>query len=136
MSQPFTKFNYFVEDLAKKIHNLSADQLKVALTDTVPVVTNHVLADLTEISYANLSSRNITISSCVQTSGVLNLLLNNVTLTASGAVAQFRYAVIYNSTPAGGNLIGWYDYTSEVSMVNGDTFAISFDAVNGAISIT
>lgn len=46
----FNKFNSFVEDLSEKVHNLGADDLKVYLTNTLPVATNtvyNVPADLT-----------------------------------------------------------------------------------------
>ena len=46
----FNKFNQFVEDLAKKVHNLNSDTLKVALSNTAPVAANAVFADITEIS--------------------------------------------------------------------------------------
>ena len=131
----FNKFNYLVQDVANKVHNLGSDQLTVALTDVAPTATNHVLADITQVSYTNLSTRNITTTSSTQTSGTYNLKLSNLTLTASGTVAQFRYIVVYNSTAGSGNLIGWYDFGSEVNMVNSDTFAISFDGTNGLISI-
>lgn len=131
----FNKFNFFVQDIANKIHNLGSDQLTIALTESVPVSTNHVLADLTQVSYTNLSTRNITTSSSTQSSGTYNLKLTNLTLTASGTVAQFRYVVVYNSTAASGNLVGWYDYGSEVNLTSGDTFLISFDSTNGLISL-
>lgn len=131
----YNKFNFFVQDIANKIHNLGSDQLVVALTDTVPVATNHVLTDLTQISYTNLSSRNITTSSSLQTSGTYNLILNNITLIASGTVAQFRYVVVYNGTAAAANLIGWYDNGSEVNMTSGAEFIVSFDQTNGLISL-
>jgi hypothetical protein len=132
----FNKLNFFVQDVANKVHNLGSDQLVIALTDVSPVATSHVLTDITQIAYTNLSSRNITTASSVETAGIYNLKLSNITLTATGAVAQFRYIVIYNSTAASGNLIGWYDYGAEVNMVNGDTFPITFDGTNGLISIT
>lgn len=131
----YNKFNAFVADIANKVHNLGSDQLTVALTNSAPVATNAVLADITQISYTNLSSRNITTSSSTQTSGTYNLKLSNLTLTASGAVATFRYVVIYNSTTASGNLIGWYDYGSSITMGNGDSFAITFDGTNGLFSL-
>lgn len=49
----FNKFNSFVEALAEKTHNLGADTLKVALTNSAPSATNTVLADITQISAGN-----------------------------------------------------------------------------------
>lgn len=124
----FNKFNAFVEAVAEKVHNLGSDQLTVALTAAAnaPVATNSVLADLTQISYTNLSSRNITTSSSSQSSGTYSLVLNDLVLTASGAVATFRYVCIYNDTSASDNLICWYDYGSDVTLANGETFTIDF----------
>jgi hypothetical protein len=130
------KFYPFVEALAEKIHNLGSDQLTIALTNSAPTATNAVLADITEISYTNLSSRNITTISSAQTSGTYKLDLTDLVLTASGAVATFRYVVLYNSTAAAGNLIGWADYGSAVTMANLETFTIDFDNAAGAITLT
>ena len=134
VSAPFNKFNKFIADAMNKVHNLSSDQLTIALTDVAPTASNAVLADITQISYTNVSNRNITTSSSTQTSGVYKLILGNITLTASGTVPQFRYIVIYNSTASGGPLIGWYDYGSEINMVNADITPITFDATNGLFS--
>ena len=142
MAANFNKFNQFVADVANKVHNLGSDQLVVALTDVAPVATNTVIANITQISYTNLSSRNITTNSSTQTSGTYNLILSALTLTASGTVPQFRYVVIYNSTAASGNLIGWFDNhdinpsVPEINMLIGAQLAITFDAVNGLLSIT
>ena len=134
----YNKFQQFVEDLANGEHKLAADQLVVALTNTLPVATNSVLADLTEIAYTNLSTRNISTISSTQTAGTYNLDLTDLTLTASGAVATFRYVVIYNDTPTSpaNPLIAWYDYGSAVTMANLETFVIDFDGTNGLFSIT
>lgn len=133
----YNKINAFVADICNKVHNLGSDQLTIALTATAnaPVATNTVLANLTQISYTNLSSRNITTTSSTQSSGTYKLILANLTLTASGAVAAFQYVVVYNSTAASGNLICWFDYGSSVTMANGDTFVINFDQTNGLLQL-
>lgn len=131
----YNKFNCFVEDVAEKKHNLGSDTLKVALTNTAPEATNTVLANITEISYTNISDRTITTSSSAQTSGTYKLVLADLTLTASGAVGAFRYVVIYNDTATNDELIGWYDYGSSITLASGDTFTIDFDATNGLLQL-
>ena len=127
------KFNQFVEDLAKGVHNLSTGQLKVALTNTAPVAANSVYADLTSVlPTTNLSGAtpfNVTTTSAEQTSGTLSLVLVDLTLTATGSVGPFRYVVLYNDTPTSpaDPLIGFYDYGSPgVTMANTETFLIDF----------
>lgn len=131
----FNKFQPFVEAVAEKKHNLGSDQLVVALTNTVPVNTNAVLTDITEISYTNLSSRNVTTSTSAQTSGTYKLTLTDLVLTASGAVATFRYVVLYNDTATNDDLIGWWDYGSAVTLASAETFTIDFDGSAGVLTI-
>lgn len=134
----FNKFNSFVEAIAEKVHNLGSDQIKVALTNTAPTSANTVLADITEISYTNCSSRNVTTSSSAQTSGVYKLILTDLVLTASGgSVGAFRYIVIYNDTPTSpaDPLIGWYDYGSSITLASGETLTIDFDGTNGLLNL-
>jgi hypothetical protein len=131
----FTKFYSFVEALAEKKHNLGSDQLKVALTNVAPSQSNSVLADITQISYTNLSARELTTSSSAQSSGTYKLVLNDLTLTASGAVATFRYVVIYNDTASNDELIGYLDFGSAVTMANLDTFVLDFDGSLGVLQL-
>lgn len=133
----YNKFQSFVEAVALKKHNLGVDTLTIALTNALnaPVATNSVLVNLTQIAYTNLSARVPTITSCVQTAGTLKLILADLILTATGAVAPFRYVVLYNATATNGELIAWWDYGSEITMANGDTFALDFDNVNGVLQI-
>ena len=132
-----TKFNCFVEDLAEKKHNLGSDTLTIALcaAANAPTASNTVLANLTQISYTNLSSRAVTTTSSAQTSGTYKLVLADLVLTASGSVGPFRYAVLYNDTATNDELIGYVDYGSDVTLANGETFTLDFDGSAGAITI-
>lgn len=135
----YNKFNAFVEHVAEKVHNLGSDSLKVALTNTAPVATNSVLADLTEITYTNLpTSRVPTISSSAQSSGTYKLVLADLVLQATGgSVGPLRYVVLYNDTPTSpaDPLIGWWDYGSSITLADGETLTIDFDATNGVLTI-
>lgn len=134
----FNKFNSFVEAMAEKVHNLGSDQIVVALcaAANAPVATNSQLSNLTQASYTNCSSRNITTTSSSQSSGTYKLVLADLVLTASGgSVGPFRYLVLYNDTATNDELIGWYDYGSDVTLANGETFTIDFDGTNGVLQV-
>jgi hypothetical protein len=136
----FTKFNQFVEDLAKKVHNLDADTLKVMLVNTAPIAANSVKADLTEISAGNgytAGGTAVANQDAEQTSGTLKLVGDDVVFTASGAIGPFRYAVLYNDTPSSpaDPLIGFWDYGSSISLANGETFTVDFDGTNGILQV-
>ncbi|MGR9252753.1 hypothetical protein [Rhizobium leguminosarum] len=134
----FNKFNSFVEALAEKVHNLGSDQLVVALcaAANAPVAGNTQLSNLTQISYTNLSSRNITTSASAQSSGTYKLTLTDLVLSASGgSVAAFRYIVLYNDTATNDELIGWYDYGSDLTLASGESLTIDFDGTNGVLTL-
>lgn len=131
----FNKFQAFVEAMAEGKHNFATAQLKIALSNSAPLATNSVLADISEIAYTNLSAREVTTSDSSHTSGTYKLTLADLTLTASGNVATFRYVILYNDTATNDDLIGWWDYGSSISMVNLDEFLIDFSAANGVLQI-
>jgi uncharacterized Rossmann fold enzyme len=136
----FNKFNSFVEAIAEKVHNLQADTLTVFLTTNAnaPVNTNTQLSQITQISYTNLSSRAIAVAGAggsAQASGTYKLILTDLVLTASGAVATFRMVGIYNDTATSDELICWFDYGADVTLANGETFTIDFDGTNGLLQI-
>jgi len=135
----FTKFYSFTEALAEKVHNLGSDTLTVALcaAANAPVVTNTVLADLTQAAYTYCSTRVITTTSSAQTAGAYKLVLADLTLTATGgAIGPFRYVVVYNDTASSDQLIGFADYGADVTVADGETFLVDFDGTNGAITIS
>lgn len=130
----FNKVNAFVESMAEKKFDLGADSLKVALTNAVPG-SFAVLADLAQISYTNCSSRVITTTSSAQIGGTYKLVLQDLTLTASGGdVGPFRYIWIYDDTAAADDLIGYYDYGSSITLHDTETLLIDFDAAAGFLT--
>jgi hypothetical protein len=132
----FNKFDSFVEAVAEKVHNLGSDQLTIALTNTAPVAGNSLLANITEITYTNLSTRNLTTTASSQTAGLYKLVVSDTTLTSTGgSTGPFRYVVVYNSTAAGGPLIGFFDYGSSITLLSGESLTVDFDQVNGLLTI-
>lgn len=134
----FNKFNSFVDALSKKVHNLNSDTLKVMLTDSAPIATNTQKSNLTEIANGNgyTTGGATTAQTLSNSSGTEKLICADVTFTASGgAIAQFRYVVLYNSTATNSELIGWWDFGSEVNLASGATFTVDFDGSAGVLTI-
>lgn len=138
----FNKFNAFVQDLGRKVHNLNSDTLKIMLTNTAPVATNAVDGDLTEITAQNgytAGGTAVGSNAYSQASGTGKLTGNDVVFTASGgSFGPFRYAVLYNVTAGSASnrpLIGWYDYGSSISLNNGETFTVDLDQTNGILTL-
>jgi hypothetical protein len=137
----FNKFNLFTDDLAKGVMNLSTDTIKVMLTNTAPVATNHVYSDISSTELANgngYTTGGATVSGTgvSNASGVESLAASATTWTSNtGSMGPFRYIVYYDSTPATKTLIGWYDYGSSITLngANGDTFT---DTPAGSVLLT
>ncbi len=113
------------------VYTASTDQFTVALTAAAnaPVATNTVLANLTEATYTNLSTRSLTTSTSGQTTGTFTQLFADLVLTASGGtVGPFQYVVIYNNTPASpaDPLLCWYDYESDLTLADGESLTLDF----------
>lgn len=136
----FNKLGGFVEHVAEGVHNLGSNQLVVALSNTAPgsestpptgATSTCILANVTQITYTNLSSRNLTTSSSSQSSGTYSLVLTDLVLTSSGgSTGPFRYVYLYNDTPTSpaDPLIGYWDYGSSVTLADGETFTVDFGA--------
>lgn len=135
------KFNVFVENLAEKVHNLGADALKIMLTNTAPIATNAVKADITDITAGNgytAGGNALTTSSSAQVGGVYKLVVADSTFTASGgSIGPFRYVVLYNDTPSSPAkpVICSWDYGSAVTLAAGESFVVDFDGTNGVLQL-
>jgi hypothetical protein len=134
----YNKFNQFTKDLIDGIHDFDAHVFKVMLTNTAPIATNTIRANLTEITAGSgyTSGGTATTITTSTASGVAKVTGTDVVFTSSGTIGPFRYAVLYNDTSPSDSLIGWWDYSASISLLNTETLTVDFDATNGILTVT
>ncbi len=140
----FYKFNQFVEDIGKVLHNLATggDSIMILLTNTLPQAGDTVVDTTTtpctvkaasnaqEIAAASgyvKGGAQVTSQQYIQTSGTGKFYGVKVTWTAGAAIGPFRYAVVYNNskgTTSTRPVIGWYDYGQSISLGVGEQFTV------------
>lgn len=142
----FNLINDWLENMVESA-NCGSDTFTIALSNTAPGSESTpptgdgqgILANVTEVSYTYCSSRVITITSSAQTGGTYKLVLQDITLTASGgAVGAFRYVYVYDDTtssPADA-LVCYYDYGSSITLNDGEDILINFDDTNGLFQLS
>src|ERR1700741_4611770 len=106
----YNKLNAFAADSMNKVHNFGSDTFKILLTNTAPSASNAIKTDITEIAAGNgytAGGASLTLTSSTQSGGTYKYIASaaSPTWTATGAMATFRYVVLYNSTAASGNLV-------------------------------
>lgn len=139
----FNKFDQFTEDVLKGVYNFDTGHtFMLALTNAAnaPVASNTIKGNLTEIAYTNISGGQPTLTGVTLTtsSGTAKVVITDEVITASGgAVAAFRYIILYDDTPTSpaDPLIGWYDYASDLTLADTETLTIDFDGTNGVLTI-
>ena len=130
-----TKVYSYITDLANGVHDgcflANTDILKFALSNTTPVLTWTVLANITPIAYTNITETwpFDTANEFTNSNGTITIAGSDATATATGAVAAFRYIWLYNSGAAGADddLIGYWDNGAEVSLTSGQVFTANLD---------
>lgn len=141
----FNKINDWAGNMVK-VANVATDQFVVALSNTAPGSEGTpptgdgagVLANITQVAYTNLSTRNITTASSTTTAGTMKLILTDLTLTSSGgSTGPFRYVYIYDDTPTSpaDPLVMYYDYGSSITLNDTETLLIDFDGTNGFFTV-
>lgn len=135
----YNKFNQFTKDLVDGVHDFDAHTFKVMLTNSAPVATNSVKADLTEISAGSGYSAGGTATTITTStsSGTAKVTGTDVVFTSSGTIGPFRYAVLYNDSPTSpaDPLIAWWDYGSSISLNNTETLTVDFNASTGILTV-
>ena len=137
----YNKFQVFTKDLIEGKHNFASNVFKIMLTNTAPVNTNAIKADLTEISAGNgyTAGGTATTITSSTTAGVAKVTGTDVVFTASGgAIGPLRYAVLYNDTQTSPAkpLVAWWDYGSSITLNATETLTVDFDSTNGIFTVT
>lgn len=133
MAETYNKFLQFTDDVAAKQHDFSADLFKVALTNNLPVNTNTVLANITQISGTNgyTTGGEDVVNSYAEVAGVVTVSISApiVWTAAGGTIGPFQYVVLYNdtpTTPAIDPLIAWWTRAAgAVTLQIGETFTFA-----------
>lgn len=125
------KFQDFVEQLEKGVHVFGTHTFKVALTNSAPVATNTILANITQISGTNgyTTGGTATTTAISEASGTSTVTGTAVVFTAAGgSMGPFRYAVLYNdsATSPADALVSWADYGSSITLADTETFTVTF----------
>jgi len=129
----YVKYQDFVEQLCKGVHNFSSHTFKVALSNGVPDATHTTLSAISELSTANgyTAGGATTTIGITETTGTVTVTATDpAAWTASGAGISFRYAALYNDTatsPADA-LVAYWDNGSSTTVTSGNTLTVDFGA--------
>jgi hypothetical protein len=129
----FNKIQGWVGYLGLGAINLNTDTLECYLTNATPSASaDDVKADLAEIAIENGYTGGVdTQNAYSEASGTGTLTATDITITATGSVGPFRYVALFDETvssPVTDPLAGWWDYASELTLANGESFTIDFGA--------
>jgi hypothetical protein len=132
----YNKFQQFVEDLAKAVHQLHAagHTLKVYASNATPSASaDAIKTDLAEITPENgyPSGGSDIENDYTETTGTGTLTgVDKVWTAAGGSFGPLHYVPLYNDTPTDpvDPLIAWWDYGSAVTVLTGETFTVDFGA--------
>ena len=134
----YNKFLQFTKDLIDGVHDFDAHTFKVMLTNSAPVNTNTVKANLTDISAGNgyTAGGSTTTITTSTSSGTAKVTGTDIVFTASGGtIGPLRYAVLYNDTASDKPLIAWWDYGSSITLNDQETLTVDFDGTNGILTV-
>lgn len=139
-----TKIADFIEAAMEGTHNLAANTIEVALSNTAPAsetsnptaTGNGILANVTQISYTNYSD-DLTVDRVLQSvtsdesGGTYTFDAGDFIITASGgALATWRYLYVFNqsATSPVDALIAVWDHGSAITLASTETATITWNA--------
>lgn len=126
----YAKYPDFVEQLCTAVHNLTAagHVFKAAIHSDAPAAADDELADLTQITGTGYTAGGEDIQNgMTETSGTATATGVDVVWTAGAAdwVAG-RYVSVHNDTSTTDKLVNSWDYGSNFTLGNGETFTLDF----------
>lgn len=132
------KFSGFARAVLNGVHKFASDTFKVALTNAAPSASAAVLTDVTQITGGAYTAGGYVLDGVTLTdaSGVAKVAITDEVITAAGGtVGPLRFAVVYNDTAAGKPLVGYIDYGSSITLADGETLTLDFDADAGVLTL-
>lgn len=131
----YNKFQDFVEQLGKGVHQLHAagHEFKVFLTNEQPLAADTLKSDMAEISagFGYTAGGDDAQNDYTETGGTATLTCEDIQWTAAGGtIGPFQFCVLYNedATSPLDALVAWWDYGSALTLQDGDSFTIDFGA--------
>jgi hypothetical protein len=139
----YSKFNNFVEDLCKGVHDFQAagNVFKIYLANTTPSASLDLIkTDLAEIGTGNgyTAGGEDVQNTLAEAAGTATVSGTKVVWTASGgSIGPFQYVVLYNdtSTTPADPLVAWWDYGTALTLLDTETFSVKFNASETSGSI-
>lgn len=129
----YVKYQPFIEGLLNELFDLfgTTDTLKVALVSDAPDAANDdELADTTQVTGTGyVAGGEDTQNDSTRSGGTVTMTAVDVTWTATSTdwVAA-RYVVLHDDTSTTDRLIAYWDYASNFTLLNGETFTVDFGA--------
>jgi hypothetical protein len=138
-------FDEFGLTIGNGTQDLDTHTFRAVLSNVAPdQAANTVLADITQIAAGNgYTTGGVTLTSVTYAetgagSGIWQFSCADFSWTATGgAIATFRYVVIYNDTPTSpaDPLVGYLDYGAAVNITDTNSFLVDVGA-NGVFRLT
>lgn len=124
--------------------NLSSDTLKLSLCSAVPatsaVAASALKTNATEISAAGgYTAKTPTVTWTGTSTMTLGLTADQVWTASGAAFDQFRYVLLWDDTVTSPNAdpcIGYWDYGSNVTLNDGESFTLDLNGSFAAYTLT
>lgn len=130
----YNKFNDFVVQLSKGVHQLHAagHTVECYLSNELPLAIDTVKTDIAEIAIENgyTGPEDVQNDIIESPAGTANLTCVDIQIVAAGGtVGPFKYVPMFNQTAASplDAVIAWWEYpTAAITLQDGETFDIDF----------